>query len=643
MPSVAKEHPLGVLFVHGIGEQLQGETLTRFADPLAFWLSRWLSGGHEPEPGWRDSRVSVKTTALEPGDDASAETVMVTTGSISLPSSAAAAGPELALDWLLAESWWAETFRAPKTRTLLLWMLSVLPNMVLEQFFVPLQRVLRSESSGFLKGLWKGLRILASVVLVVVSLALAGLGLVFILLLLVPLLLPSEKLRGLARDAALKLASTLGDSFILTSSPVQFDAMVKRVARDLAWLATKTARVVVVAHSQGTAVAYAALRSYPIPEELSSFITVGQAIEKLQRAREMRRSPRKFRYVGAWAGIVCFYLFVVFLTRGITLVTGKHADSTWLAVDWSIVGAAGLATALVVGRLLVILKKARTRTEDLTKLTLPGSGTIKWLNYYASADPVPNGPLFQDSSPAWISETEVWNRASILTDHTSYADSPDDFVAHLACDLVRATPGTPSTGGWDPIIKWGEWRRHWRVGWLAAIRAFAFAGGIAGVVSIRLRNHLDDIGNGAFIHSAVHYVSIPLRATLGISVHVLSDSTLAGLVLIGVVLAAGYVLMVGVWRLWETQDVDRFFRREEAALLGHSAPLGGFYFGALVTLLAFVTTISVFVAVYGDYPRTWSTLYQDWLWTLIAPAVAGPLTWIVLTFRGPSIELRLRG
>ena len=33
---------LGVLLVHGIGEQAQGETLTKFAEPIVDWMRDWL-------------------------------------------------------------------------------------------------------------------------------------------------------------------------------------------------------------------------------------------------------------------------------------------------------------------------------------------------------------------------------------------------------------------------------------------------------------------------------------------------------------------------------------------------------------------------------------------------------------------------
>jgi hypothetical protein len=38
-----------VLFVHGIGQQARGQTLTAWAHPVIRWLQLWLS--HEPESG----------------------------------------------------------------------------------------------------------------------------------------------------------------------------------------------------------------------------------------------------------------------------------------------------------------------------------------------------------------------------------------------------------------------------------------------------------------------------------------------------------------------------------------------------------------------------------------------------------------
>ena len=122
---------LGVLFVHGIGEQLQGETLTHFADPLSSWFTRWLTKNEEVEPGQEVSGVALSDTELAPGASTPAHTLMTVPDPL---------GKRPDTTWLLAESWWADTFRPPKTQTLLIWVLTILPYMLLEQVSVPLRR-----------------------------------------------------------------------------------------------------------------------------------------------------------------------------------------------------------------------------------------------------------------------------------------------------------------------------------------------------------------------------------------------------------------------------------------------------------------------------------------------------------------------
>src|SRR5258708_35242087 len=38
----AKQHEIGILFVHGIGEQKPGETLVQFGEPMCRWIRRWV-------------------------------------------------------------------------------------------------------------------------------------------------------------------------------------------------------------------------------------------------------------------------------------------------------------------------------------------------------------------------------------------------------------------------------------------------------------------------------------------------------------------------------------------------------------------------------------------------------------------------
>jgi hypothetical protein len=594
---------LGVLFVHGIGEQLQGQTLTRFADPLSSWFTRWLTRDEQVEPGQdASSGVELTETELVPGERTPAHTLMRVADPL---------GKHAPTTWLLAESWWAETFRPPKTQTLLVWMLTILPYMLLEQFSVPLRRSRVLQRQVISRPPLSWLRIGASSVLLAASLPLAGLGLVLVAFLLVPLLIPVKALRDPAKTAALKLAYTLGDAFILTSSTVQFDAMVQRVATNLAWLAPQARTLVVVAHSQGAAVSYEAIRRHGSPANLEVFVTLGQGLGKLQRTRTLRARHRTFGYLISWAAVAAFFVFAIFTARAAAAAASAGGGSVaGLAVDSSLAafGLAGIVVAFLFFR----------RTSGDALFTMPDplrreNGTdLPWTNYYASGDPVPNGPLCDENEcPAWLEEVEVWNRASVA-DHTTYVDVPDDFMACLSERLLRALSPPTLDDDLRTRIHRARWQSWWRVWWLAATRLLSVAAAASDATSIGVGGRLDNVGGAHWLRSIVHYVSSPLRHTFGIGTNLIGDSSLTG----GVVVAAGvvgaYALLAAFWSSWAKSEARAFFLREER----ETPPLGGRGFGLFIAVLLQVGAYAALIAYNGGYPTGWRDLADNWLWPL---------------------------
>src|SRR5438552_13725124 len=105
--STGVEYDLGVLFVHGIGDQPRASTLVDFGTPLIEWLAdcaQQLGGS-----------VAVSRACLTPGDDeaASAELRIDNAGA--------------ARRWLLTEAWWAECFAMRPFPEVARWMLAVVP------------------------------------------------------------------------------------------------------------------------------------------------------------------------------------------------------------------------------------------------------------------------------------------------------------------------------------------------------------------------------------------------------------------------------------------------------------------------------------------------------------------------------------
>jgi len=63
-------------------------------------------------------------------------------------------------------------------------------------------------------------------------------------------------------------------------------------------------------------------------------------------------------------------------------------------------------------------------------------GLARWIDLYASADPVPNGETRVDDK-AKLTSVQIWNLGSLLSDHTSYWDNVDGFVLRVARECAQ--------------------------------------------------------------------------------------------------------------------------------------------------------------------------------------------------------------
>jgi hypothetical protein len=598
---------LGVLFVHGIGDQLQGQTLVRFADPLSRWFSRWLSQDEtiEAEVGGTPpvGRVSLTASALAPGGGEPANSLLMIN-----PAANEGMGDQSA--WLLAESWWAETFRPPKTSALLLWLLLILPYMLLEQFNVPLRRSMRMSRPGLDGCFFTWIRRIGFFVLFIVALPVAALGAIPIGVLLVSMLIPIPQIRALAKAGAIKLANTLGDSFVLVSSTVQYDAMVRQVVRDLQWLSGRTGKVAIVAHSQGAAIAYEALTRYGCPNEVRLFVTVGQGLGKLMRMRTIKKFGSTARFNIAWAGLVGFFLLAIAVPQ-LAFVAWK--DPTHQTALWVVTGIGGFLVLSILAAYLLFWRKQFSGDPDLFHNRR--GEVVPWIDYFASADPVPNGPLFSNVQPDLknvIREIEVWNRASVLTDHTSYVQSEDDFLSCLAQHLCALQDGYALPDTSKELLERARWRGWWRVWWLTFARVFCLVAGLATLV--QLWSHLTTIGMNVItktpdpIATLVGWLTKPLRAFIIVGSP--SNNILVGGATVASVLLAGYLILSIIWRFWEARDIQRFFRRQPA--LARTDPLGGPEFWWFLAAIGLGAAIAVEVCRTRGYASTWEFAVYDW-------------------------------
>jgi len=347
---------------------------------------------------------------------------------------------------------------------------------------------------------------------------------------------------------------------------------------------------------------------------------VGQGLGKLRRVRALRRANRTAGLASAWLGLVGFYL-VTALPPRVVVSFARQAVRPYSTAAW----AAGLLAVAVTYGLFRRFMRDAVRDEE--SLLLPGDRRPeRWVNYYASADPVSNGPLF--STPhTGVREVEVWNGASVLTDHTHYTNSQDDFLSCLALGLVSTIDRVSPPLGTVAALERARWRGWWRVWWLSAARLIA---AVAGVVSVvRVWPHLSAIGRRIsghtpdFLRTLVGDVTKPLRDLLLIG-DAKSD-LLVGIATVAIVLAAGFVLIALVWRSWEAKDVARFFGRPESP--AETSPLGGRQFGWFTASLVLLIVVAVVVSITGDYGAEWNFVGDHPVWSLliVAPLGLAPL------------------
>src|SRR6187399_294158 len=125
----APRFDLGVLLVHGIGNQPRGATLTDFGTPLIDWISSRakVSG----------ATATVRSASLVRDDEepALAELEIHTN--------------TRSTRWLLAESWWAQSFPGARFSDVARWGLVIVPWAIGSHFAKRLSRVERGKHGGF--------------------------------------------------------------------------------------------------------------------------------------------------------------------------------------------------------------------------------------------------------------------------------------------------------------------------------------------------------------------------------------------------------------------------------------------------------------------------------------------------------------
>jgi len=550
-----KRFRVGVLFVHGIGEQPQGDTLIRFAEPVIEWITRWVEqpANHEEKGGPMRGSARLARVALGPpmlGERRPPHAILeVNAGN-------PAAGPGQSSCWLLAESWWASEFRKPRFGELAGWLLTTGCWMILSHA----GKTVRLSSRN-----WP--RRLRAIGMLLVSLPAALLVQIVVATLAILAAIPIPQLRSALSGVLLKLTGTLGDSYVLISSPLQKAAAVSNAQKDLKWLSRQCDTVVVVAHSQGAAIAHAALQS-PEPKNVYRFITIGSGLGKLEELQVLGERGRLF-FILSQIAVPLFAVVAIFYPR---LWSAYRTENDLTAF------ALLLYPAVLLGAVIVLaLKGSATYLKRVEELSLKTCRPdLEWSDYYATSDPVPNGPLGAHGKPfEGMTQHEVVNFMSLLRDHSTYFQNRDQFVSRA----VRDIDSTADTGlfwpGDEDRIKAAERARRPRVRMLWMTRLLTLLAMAIGLFA--LRHELNAIGRGFYdvlkgmpVLEAVAYF---LRAVGLASQKIVSQLTgisaewvrKGGFIALGVTIPVGALLLwqrvtLKLWKWWDNLSTRHLFR-----------------------------------------------------------------------------------
>lgn len=471
---------LGVLLVHGMGEQQRGQTLATDGKEILDWLKRRVETAGADGAGKFEILIEVMRGVAEGDGDSPAHVIV----QITPPKGKGA--PAI---WLIAEGWWAESFPSASDEEFVRWA-RVAGPLIGATLIADIGR--RLEIGQYIDRrlllLLVPIRLLIGAFMVVLG-ALAAFGV--------------TGLAFIARWAPSwrrTLAAGHGDAYLFAMRPAYRKLMADKVRADLAAVSQKSRKVAIVAHSMGTGVAWDALtidRSGDAIPPVQLFITYGQGLRKLFFALEAGRPPELAPAVGAISrlgAIAISALAVLVLVMVVTpLIREPYA---WITVV--LLGAAAVVAAIS-GLSAVVLefdllrscgekwdRSAREIGKDWSKLKKVAKD-LEWLDLWGSADPAPVGPLgVADEQGKLIGSYKIRNRAWPPVDHDVYWLNGTEYLPIVLSRLFAlGGPKHYATPLTDARLEATAMRRHARVHWLVATRvliAGAFIGSLVAVL-----------------------------------------------------------------------------------------------------------------------------------------------------------------
>jgi hypothetical protein len=402
---VSPRADIGVLLVHGIGDHQEGETLTSFGEPLVDWMREWLTGKRRTAAtGSPDEHSELHIGAAQlQALPTEAEATAYAIATLTAPR--ADTGEPDSESWLFCEAWWGGSVQPPKSLRLLLWIWSRAPLLIYWHYYVGFKPGGAEEPrpSNLLRMLFAfGL---AATLQVIVAIAL------------VLWVIPIGPWRRAVLAVVRAMTLTLGDSYALLELDIQRGALIERVRRALMWLADRVDKVIVVAHSQGGAIAHEALRIAAL-DKVRVFASVGSGLEKLQFLRVVRE-----RQTGFMPAAVLFPL------AALTAASWYYGEERVVIALTFALGAVTLVTMVLLGANLRDFRVELFKKMEQSELR--ATEPLTWIDLHASHDAVSMGRRSIFSNAAFVERIEIFNERSLIRDHTGYFTNRSSFLWQL--------------------------------------------------------------------------------------------------------------------------------------------------------------------------------------------------------------------
>jgi hypothetical protein len=598
MGSREGELDVGVLYLPGVGRDGRAEDLRRLTDSIAVWLDDWLTEGRGAAARtglphvvtWSNARLNAD------GEEPAHTVLSVPVGTGSEPVSVA-----------IAASGWRAGLGEPDRGVVAGWLIRLLPMLVLEHFHAALFREAAPGRPRLVRLLVRAM----SVVVFLAAVPLATLLLSALLLIALLSRLPLPGLGTLALALETRLAARFGYSLALSGSPTRFLSAVEAASAELDWLAGRCRRVVMLGFSQGAVVAHEVARRRP-PENLALLATVGSALRTFYEMPNLAvgrsSSWRTLGNIAVTFPFVAFYVIPAITIIFINPLSFGGLSAVALLALWSSIVLALMLDALRAGR---PLRAAR-------RLRLPGAGDrFSWIDYVATADPVPQGALVEAHDAAqfggWPTFVPVSNEAAVWRDHKLYWANREEFLADLIRRVLAAGGVELTRPAEAELLAAARRRRAARVAALS--RARLVVAGLAAAVGVRLLDTWERLGTDLLSDSPQ-----PLRSPIAKLLEPFAPfypgqmwaGRLAGLVVWAAACFALLYVVHLMWLGWQARDVQRLFAREPYDT-GGPARLA-------FSLLTGVSALIVIWAVTGDALPDAAGWLIDLLPTLPRPA-----------------------